>query len=92
MRFPDPIPMDRSPVKIELDDGRIARVVEQHHASPRERWQMLQTMMAAEREYRAEGHKMSWRKRLAMNFMFLGTVLNPNCKACWYEVTDAPTP
>lgn len=90
MRFPDPIPMDnRSPVKIELGDGRIAHVVEQHHASPRERWQMWKSMHAAEREFAAErGKKYPLRKRLVMNFMFLSTVLNPNCKACWYDISE----
>lgn len=92
MRFPDPIPVSNAIKKIELDDGRIARVVEEHHASPKERYQMWKSMREAEREYRKErpaskGKYGPW-KHFRMNCMFLATVLDPNCKACWYEVSE----
>lgn len=51
---------------------------------------MWKTMREAERDFAREtGKRYRLRKRLLMNFMFVTTVLNPNCKACWYEIEDA---
>lgn len=70
---------------IRLDDGRVARVVHQHHASPIERWQMWKTMRAVAKEAIVDGAIPTRRRRLRLYLMFLGTILDPNCQACYYE-------
>lgn len=84
-----PLPFDDGSVVIRLEDGRVARVVRSHHASPRERWQMYRNLRATKAEYINEGNKMSAYKRWRLNMMFLSTVLNPNCQACWYGISDS---
>ena len=71
---------------IRLEDGRVARVVYKHHASPRERWQMWQTLRAVAKEAKLDGAVTTRRERRKMTRMFLATVLDPNCQACWYEI------
>ena len=87
----DPLPFDDASAVFRLSDGRVARVAYSHHASPAERWRMWRTLRLTKREWLDEDgnkRKMSRRDSFRMNRMFLMTVLNPNCKACWYEVTN----
>jgi (p)ppGpp synthase/HD superfamily hydrolase len=79
---------DEDMAVVRLENGRVARVVRSHHASPRERWQMYTLLRAARADYMDEGNKMTRRKRWKLNRMFLRSVLAHDCKACWYEISD----
>lgn len=79
------IPYDKFMPPVDLGDGRVATVVMHHHASPAERWQMWRTLRQT-----AQTMDLPFRKRLLLNWRFFITVMNPDCEACWYEVSDEP--
>lgn len=86
MTIENPMPYENA--KITLSDGRVAVVVEKHHASPVERWKMWRFLTSLLREGDLDGETPSFRKRFLLRLMFLTTVLNPNCVACRYEVRE----